>query len=262
MAIHINYRKIEYDVYPGGEVYLKTELPAVADTTVPMQVITVIENSNDIMALLFIRNFYEKVNAILHLQYTPYARQDRVIAGKTGNQVLTAKVFANLINSLNFESVYIYDPHSMVMPALIDRSVVVSQTELCKQVVNVAKYDLLIAPDLGAYKKTEELSIETGIPFAYATKTRNPETGFLEVTGFSSPESLEGKYALVVDDICDGGGTFINLMEYLKTRANDFKLDLYVTHGIFSKTKKPLYEAGFNNIYSYYEFDTYKENNQ
>lgn len=262
MSIHINYRRIEYGVYPGGEVYIKSELPPPPPPDQTMHIITVLENSNDIMALLFIRNFYEKAKAILHLQYTPYARQDRVIQGKTGNQVLTAKIFANLVNSMDFESVLIYDPHSNVMPALIDRSTVVDQKQLCVETTNLQKYDLLIAPDLGAYKKTEELaaSLTPRIPFVYATKSRNPENGYLEVTGFSDLQALEGKYALVVDDICDGGGTFINLIQYLTDMVQDFKLDLYVTHGIFSKTKQPLYDAGYQNIYSYYEFETYRTN--
>ena len=49
---------------------------------------------------------------------------------------------------------------------------------------------------------------------------------------------------LVIDDICDGGRTFINLAEKLLIMgAND--LYLYVTHGIFSK--------GLPSIHEYYK---------
>lgn len=42
------------------------------------------------------------------------------------------------------------------------------------------------------------------------------------------------RIALIVDDICDGGGTFIGLAEELK-RKNAGKIYLAVSHGIFSK---------------------------
>jgi len=42
----------------------------------------------------------------------------------------------------------------------------------------------------------------------------------------------------VVDDICDGGGTFIGLADLLDERA--MRADLYVTHGLFSQGTEKL----------------------
>jgi len=47
-------------------------------------------------------------------------------------------------------------------------------------------------------------------------------------------DNLEKMDCIIVDDICDGGGTFIGLAEELR-RRNAASLYLYVTHGIFSK---------------------------
>ncbi len=44
-----------------------------------------------------------------------------------------------------------------------------------------------------------------------------------------------GCTAVVVDDICDGGATFIALAQVIKVAQPDTTIDLYVTHGIFSK---------------------------
>lgn len=45
---------------------------------------------------------------------------------------------------------------------------------------------------------------------------------------------LSGLTAVITDDICDGGATFIGIAKELR-RLNCHKVVLYVTHGIFSK---------------------------
>lgn len=58
------------------------------------------------------------------------------------------------------------------------------------------------------------------------------------------------KPILVMDDICDGGATFISLAKEIKAHElyNDQELWLYVTHGIFSKGKQTLLDAGYSKI--------------
>lgn len=52
--------------------------------------------------------------------------------------------------------------------------------------------------------------------------------------------------ALIVDDICDGGGTFVGLAKELRA-AGATRVYLYVTHGIFSK-RLPL--EGIDHVYT------------
>ena len=64
-------------------------------------------------------------------------------------------------------------------------------------------------------------------------KRRNVTTG--ELSGFTVPiEDLKNRPCLIVDDICDGGGTFLGLGSELK-KKNAGELFLAVSHGIFSK---------------------------
>jgi phosphoribosylpyrophosphate synthetase len=53
--------------------------------------------------------------------------------------------------------------------------------------------------------------------------------------------SIDKRDILIVDDICDGGATFIELAKIIKP-MNPSSLTLFVTHGIFSKGFEPLYE--------------------
>jgi ribose-phosphate pyrophosphokinase len=79
-----------------------------------------------------------------------------------------------------------------------------------------------------------------------ATKKRDLQTGKIIGYELIDKPDLSGKLVLVVDDICDGGGTFLALSNAIDEHSgNACEKHLYVTHGIFSKGKEVL-----NNHYS------------
>ncbi|WP_125718548.1 ribose-phosphate diphosphokinase [Pseudoalteromonas rubra] len=168
--------------------------------------------------------------------YFPYARQDRVCV--TG-EPLSAAVMAQLINSLKFAKVIIWDAHSDVSPALLNRVVNVPQVELLNR-CNVLRQRLasgeltLISPDAGASKKTLQIAqfYNAKPEVIQAQKCRDLVTGNIirtEVQG-----DVNGKRLLIADDICDGGRTFIELATVLKAQGAK-EIVLFVTHGIFSR---------------------------
>lgn len=84
------------------------------------------------------------------------------------------------------------------------------------------------------------------------SKKRNPVTGAME--GFEVPLLPEGQPAIIIDDICDGGATFVGIAKAVRAQYVDNvnyppPLGLYVTHGIFSKGFGDLNEY-FNHIYT------------
>jgi ribose-phosphate pyrophosphokinase len=83
---------------------------------------------------------------------------------------------------------------------------------------------------------------------------QNVKTG--QLSGFhTNIADFEGKTCFIVDDICDGGGTFVGLAALLKSRHAG-KIVLIVSHGIFSK--------GFDlaNIDAIYTTDSFKNFNE
>ena len=60
-------------------------------------------------------------------------------------------------------------------------------------------------------------------------------------------ESFE-KPVVILDDICDGGGTFIALAQVLRERTRQ-PLYLYVTHGLFTKGLAPL-QACYDGVFA------------
>ena len=80
-----------------------------------------------------------------------------------------------------------------------------------------------------------------------ASKRRDVATGKLSGFAVDLPEG-EGNY-LVVDDICDGGGTFMGLADAAHASEYRATLDLFVTHGVFSKGVGPL-QTRYRTVYT------------
>ena len=95
------------------------------------------------------------------------------------------------------------------------------------------KFDALIAPDKGAAEKVmTHYQVSLGTPCHTLNKVRLDGRVIYEDYPH---DTIQGKVC-VVDDICDGGATFLSLAEMLyRSQPNMSRLDLYVTHGIFSK---------------------------
>lgn len=186
----------------------------------------------------------------LFIPYFPGARQDRVMVP---GEPLTVKIYADIINALNFTSVTIFDSHSEVAPALLNSCSNINNHQFvrkCLQDIHPSpriSSPVLISPDSGANKKIKDLAVYLNsinpISVVKCDKTRNVKTGSID--GFEVyVNDFAGQHCVVVDDLCDGGGTFIGLAKELKAK-NAGDLYLIVSHGIFSK--------GFKELKQYYK---------
>lgn len=164
------------------------------------------------------------------------------------------KVFANQLNTLNFDKIFILDPHSDAAAAAINNCVAIPQETCLLQSETlrraIAQGELmLVAPDAGALKKIHNVAKATGAKnYAILTKERDVASGNL--TGFALVAGeVAGKDLLIVDDLCDAGGTFIGSAQVLR-EAGARSVSLYVTHGIFSKGVENLLNNGIDAIYT------------
>ena len=168
------------------------------------------------------------------MEFCPYGRQDKSFGKGQPNSM---KTWASLINSQGFKLVKVSDPHSMAV-GFINNVSETSVVDILKgstymQEVLSKKGIILVSPDAGANKKShdicKEFSIET---LVRADKARNVLTGdIVETIVFGD---VSGRECVIVDDICDGGMTFIKLAEKLREKGAS-KVTLFVTHGLFTK---------------------------
>lgn len=241
--------EVQYNsfTFAGGEPHIK-----ITSEITPNQEINItqrITSFNDVGLILIavnaLRNMGVK-NINLFIPYFPAARQDRLMVS---GEPLTVKVYAELINNLSLNKVTVFDPHSEVTPALLNNCEALNNYKFIETITKSLPKDvLLISPDGGALKKIYKVAAYLqDFEVIECSKSRDVKTGNL--SGFKVyHEDLKGKDCLIVDDICDGGGTFLGLAKELKAK-NAGKLHLAVSHGIFSKGFEALNET-FDTIYT------------
>lgn len=242
ISLYVNKAPVDvvFDRFPAGETLVRiidngARLHMMA--SIPACIKLDFKSNGDLIDLMLVvdalRRFcYQPVELSLVMDYLPYARQDRVC---NVGESLSVKVIADLINSLNFTRVFCKDIHSDVGAALINNLVHIDQTVCANRVLHILDTELVLAsPDAGANKKVLNFAKKYGIKeVVRADKIRNVLTGDIVETKVYS-EHVGNKDFLILDDICDGGRTFIELAKELR-KLTDGKIYLYVTHGIFSK---------------------------
>lgn len=239
LTLHLNgeHVAIEHNTFPGGETFLRINSDPYALSSLEFTIHLDFRGNSDLIDLLLltdaVRRHHGGMGAVrisLVMNYFPYARQDRVC---TDGEPLSVKVIADLINSQGYEYVECMNLHSDVSAALVNRLSHRKLYLLISRLRHKAPGAMLVSPDAGAAKKTREAaSYGSWMGVIYADKVRDPETGDITGTTVHS-EHLGNQDLLIVDDICDGGRTFIELAKELR-KITTGKLFLYVTHGIFS----------------------------
>jgi ribose-phosphate pyrophosphokinase len=245
--------------FPGGEPHCRLIAEQIREKTVIID--ARIGSMQDFGMLLVAADAIHRSGPLatyLFIPYFPGARQDVAVPGVP----LTVNVYAQIINDLFLQGVFIVDPHSAVTPALVHNCHILYPWELGLQFsVATAHYEGIICPDAGAEKRVNiarhMLGLED-VPVYHGRKTRDPLTGKLSNFAIDDLDPFKNVF-LMIDDICDGGGTFIELAKIVYSVNPLAKLDLMVTHGIFSKGTSDLL-AHFRRIYTTDSFpNNYKE---
>ncbi|THD67615.1 ribose-phosphate pyrophosphokinase [Robertkochia marina] len=232
--------------FPAGEAHLRITSHIASDKVIITHRASSFEALGEILLAVDALRRLGVKHLELVLPYFPAARQDRVMIF---GEPLTVKVYTDIINAQGFEKVTLFDPHSDVTPALLDSCQVISNTPFIKEVISDLPSDTyLISPDGGALKKIYKLAQDLkDYDVVECSKSRNVQTG--EISKFTVyQDDLQARPCLIVDDICDGGGTFLGLAKALKAK-NAGPLYLAVSHGIFSKGLEQLCEV-FEKIYT------------
>ena len=246
-------------IFPGGEVHVCIDDSQHNHPLTSVRVTAHIRNPSDQMMLFMltdaVRRNYGSTPIHLRMPYVAYARQDRVC---NRGEALAAKVFCQMINAQGYESVTIFDPHSDVVPALIDRVVVQDASVAVGKILDRPEYKsgvTFISPDAGAQKRVMKLAKRFGVDAVLcADKVRNTKTGAIERISFSDPVFKKQNPGLVIDDICDGGATFIALSRAVTDQEIYITtLDLYISHGIFSKGVCHVAEH-YNHVFAGYNW--------
>lgn len=270
-----NYSKF---IFPGGETQVKITPFKIFDNTTELVITSCMYSAQDIMETALVLNALRHMENFMWVKlvipYVPYARQDRVCSP---GEAFSLEMIANFIVQMDYDELEVWDIHSGVFEKLLGSRGILADFK------NVHAWDfvrnikftnipIVVVPDKGALPRGTECANGLNAAILYGEKIRNTETGEITGTRILNPifvdnnnvvetttlnSDLGDNDILIVDDICDGGRTFIELAKILRPLTTG-KIMLYVTHGIFSKGQEVLFEAGIDEIYTAHLFPNTK----
>ncbi len=243
----ITGQNVKFLLFPDNQPHVNIKGVEIGES---VRVVCPIRSSLELVQLMEISNAIDHCGAIRQELVIPYlmgARSDRLMV--EGDSV-DIEVVASAINSCGFNSVNLFDVHSDVAVNLITNSRNHNNSKLVQLCTD--KESVLICPDKGAAPKVSKIMEWNGHfkSVVYCEKARDLSNGRITLTVLE-PEKCRGKHCVIVDDLCDGGGTFIAIA----SQIIPLSLTLCVSHGIFSKGFN-LLEQHFTKIWT---TDSYRD---
>ncbi|WP_207536869.1 ribose-phosphate pyrophosphokinase [Sabulicella rubraurantiaca] len=175
------------------------------------------------------RSSARRVTAVV--PYFGYARQDRKSGPRTP---ISAKLVANLVTQAGADRVLTLDLHAGQIQGFFDIPVdnLYAAPLFARDIQSrYAGRDLMIvSPDVGGVVRARVIAQRLNTDLAIIDK-RRPQAGVSEVMNVIG--DVSGRDCIIIDDICDSGGTHCNAAAALmKNGARS--VSAYVTHGVLS----------------------------
>lgn len=162
--------------------------------------------------------------------YYAYARQDRKTRGR---EPISAKLVANLLTTAGASRIMTMDLHAGQIQGFFDIPVdhLVGVPLLARHIAEKDLQDVVVvSPDLGGVTRARQLADRLSAPIAIIEK-RRPMPGVAEVMNIIG--NVEGKTAVIVDDIVDTAGSLVEGARALE-KMGAKEVYACCTHGIMS----------------------------
>ncbi len=229
------------------------------------EIISRLNNFMDVEKIICARAALTNIGAEVISLKVPYflgARSDRKFS--EGGYHYLKEVIAPIINNQGFDKVFVRDAHSDVLEGCIDNFEAIDNDMFIDWALkdigyfeNPLEY-IPVSPDAGAYKKVDNIALRLKHlgHLLTARKHRDIDTGQITRTSIPGLDGITGKFILI-DDIIDGGRTFLEIANIILQNNPEAEIYLIVTHGIFSAGYAQLVKR-FKRIYttnSYQQFN-------
>lgn len=175
------------------------------------------------------RGSARRITAVM--PYFGYARQDRKVGGRTP---ISARLVANLIEAAGVHRVLTMELHAGQIQGFFDiplDNLICSPVFQPKIQEEVDHGNLcIVSPDVGGVVRARAFAKRCNADLAIIDKRRE-KVGESEVMNIIG--DVKGKICVLVDDICDSGGTLCNAATALHD-AGAKSVQAYIVHGVFS----------------------------
>jgi ribose-phosphate pyrophosphokinase len=166
------------------------------------------------------------------IPYYGYAKQDKKTKGR---EPISAKVMANILKVTGAKRIVTMDLHAAQIQGFFDIPVdnLMAMPTLCNYLKKEGLYDdkiVVVSPDAGGVHRAELFAKRLSSSLAIVFK-RRPEPDVNEVAEIVG--DVEGKAAIIVDDMISTGGTLDKAAQAIRRRGATRVLTV-ATHGIFA----------------------------
>jgi ribose-phosphate pyrophosphokinase len=204
------------------------------------------ENDAEIMTVCQLGQLLGGAKTLL-VPFLPYGRQDKDV---NNDSCFGLHTFLKIVSGF-FREVHTIDAHSHEFQGICAEHYLgyedIFPTDAIRFAVSDSNSDMGCYPDKGAMQRYAD---GVCLPAVNCKKLRDQGTGeILSIELETNGLDVNGKNVLIIDDICDGGRTFIENSKLLKA-AGAKQVALYVSHGIFSKGTQILLDSGIEKIYT------------
>ena len=174
------------------------------------------------------------------LPFMPYLRADKK---SHSGEPITAKLMAKLTEASGANRIVTVHPHFQQVQGFYDRAkfeILDSRVLFADWLLdNYSRDELaIIATDSNSAHAVEKLAGDLRVSHGIAYKSRD-RPGSVKETRIMYDGSLEGKIAVVYDDIIDTGGSLVNCAEYAK-RKGAKGIIACMTHPVLSEKAKDM----------------------
>jgi ribose-phosphate pyrophosphokinase len=189
--------------------------------------------NNNVMELLLVIDALRRASAAritAVIPYYGYAKQEKKTSGR---EPISAKLVANLLTTAGAERVLAVDLHSPAIEGFFD--IPVDHLRATPLLASYFRHQIpedvvIVSPDSGGVARAEDFRVRTRGSLAIISKQhpRPDATETLDMVG-----DVQGKTAVIVDDMISTGGTLIQAAKMLVERGAS-AIHVAATHGIFA----------------------------
>lgn len=222
--------------FANGEIFVRFEESVRGSDAFVMQSHTQPLNKWLMEQLIMIdalkRGSAKRITAIL--PFYPYARQDKKHRGR---EPISARLVADLLQAAGADRIVTVDLHTDQIQGFFNGPVdhmhaMPILTDYVKEHYELDNI-VVVSPDAGRVKVAEKWANTLGdAPMAFVHKTRSVDVAN-EVVANRVVGDVEGKTAILLDDMIDTGGTIAGAVGVLRD-AGAKDVIILCTHGVFS----------------------------
>ncbi len=242
VADHLGMRmgEVKLSHFSNGELYARfTESVRGADVYVLQSHVSIPEGMslNDyVIEHLIMLDALKRASAKRTVAVVPYYGYSRSDKKARSREAIAARMIADMYESVGVDRImsvdlhtgqiqgFFHDPFDSLTALPLLKSWIVEHTQADERVI--------VSPDAGRVRLTEKFAGHLGAPIAILHKRRDPAqhnvSETLDVIG-----DVDGRTAILIDDMIDTAGTIVGAAELLKQRGAE-RVIACATHPIFS----------------------------